>query len=81
MLHVMARIADWLIENEKKSALDCTIPDEVLDEWRETIEEREKSMKEHHLKGSEQYDMLLELDKKVKNLEAIRAKKCAQKEK
>jgi len=24
MLHVMRKIADWLIENEKKEALDCS---------------------------------------------------------
>lgn len=24
MLHIMRKIADWLIENEKKEALDCS---------------------------------------------------------
>lgn len=33
MIHIMKKIADWLIENEKKEATDCSIPDEIIDEW------------------------------------------------
>jgi len=33
MIHIMKKIADWIIEHEEKEASDCTIPDEVLQEW------------------------------------------------
>ncbi len=76
MIHVMKKIADWIVENEKKEATDCAIPDEVIDEWLETIEERKKRMQEHGKTKSEQYEMLADLDEKVKEIEAIRKQKC-----
>ncbi len=72
----MKKIADWIVENEKKEATDCAIPDEVIDEWLETIEERKKRMQEHGKTKSEQYEMLADLDEKVKEIEAIRKQKC-----
>lgn len=72
----MKKIADWIVENEKKEATDCSIPDEVIDEWLETIEERKKRMQEHGKTKSEQYEMLADLDEKVKEIEAIRKQKC-----
>ncbi len=76
MIHVMKKIADWIVENEKKEATDCAIPDEVIDEWLETIEERKKRMQEHGKTKSEQYEMLADLDEKVKEIESIRKQKC-----
>ena len=76
MLHVMKKIADWIVENEKKAATDCSIPDEVIDEWLETIEERKKQMQEKGKLKSQQYEMLIDLDEKVKEIESIRKKKC-----
>ena len=76
MIHIMKKIADWIVENEKKEALDCSIPDEILDQWLETIEERKNSMIKNGNTNSQQYDMLQDLDKKVKEIEAIRKKKC-----
>ena len=76
MLHVMKKIADWIIENEKKEATDCSISDEIIDEWLDTIEKRKKHMQENGRVKSEQYEMLTDLDKKVKEIEAIRKKKC-----
>jgi len=72
----MKKIADWIVENEKKEATDCAIPDDVIDEWLETIEERKKRMQEHGKTKSEQYEMLADLDEKVKEIEAIRKQKC-----
>ncbi len=76
MIHVMKKIADWIVENEKREATDCAIPDEVIDEWLETIEERKKRMQEHGKTKSEQYEMLADLDEKVKEIESIRKQKC-----
>jgi len=76
MLHIMKKIADWIVEHEKKEATDCSIPDEVIDEWLETIEERKKRMKEHHKTDTEQYDMLQGIEEEVKQIKEIREKKC-----
>jgi len=72
----MKKIADWLVENEKKEATDCSIPDEILDKWLATIEERKNTMIKNGNTNSQQYEMLQDLDKKVKEIEAIRKKKC-----
>ncbi|BCD59361.1 MULTISPECIES: hypothetical protein [unclassified Nitratiruptor] len=76
MLHILKKIADWIVEHEKDEATDCTVPDEVIDEWLETIEERKKQIEEHGHTDSAQYEMLSDLEKKVKEIQAIRAKKC-----
>ena len=76
MVHILKKIADWIVENEKKEATKCTIPDEVIDEWLETIEDRKKRMQQNGMLKSEQYEMLTDLDEKVKEIEAIRKKKC-----
>jgi len=81
MLHIMKKIADWIVEHEKKEATDCSIPNEVIDEWLETIEERKKSMEAKGKIESEQYEMLKDLDEKVKEIETIRKKKCSLKTK
>ena len=79
MIHILKKIADWIVENEKKEALDCSIPDEILDEWLETIEERKNSMIKNGKTDTQQYDMLQDLDKKVKEIEEIRKKRCHRK--
>ena len=76
MIHVMKKIADWVVENEKKAATDCSISDEIIEEWLETIEDRKKRMQQNGMLQSEQYEMLTDLDEKVKEIEAIRKKKC-----
>lgn len=76
MIHILKIIADWVIENEKKEATDCVIPDAIIDDWRLTIEEHQNRMKNDDKTDTEQYDMLQELDKKVKEIEAIRKSKC-----
>ncbi len=76
MMHIMKKIADWIIENEEMEATDCSIPDEIVDEWLETIEERKKRMEEHGHTDTSQYEMLNDLEKRVKEIKDIRAKKC-----
>ncbi len=76
MIHIMKKIADWIVENEKKEAADCSIPDTVIDEWLQTIEERKKRMIENNKTDTQQYEMLQDLDNRVKEIEAIRQKKC-----
>lgn len=76
MIHIMKKIADWLIENEKKEATDCSIPDEIIDEWLTMIEEHKNKMIKNGNINSQQYEMLQDLDKKVKEIVAIRKKKC-----
>jgi len=81
MLHIMKKIAMKMLENEKNDALDCSVSDAVVDEWLDTIEERKKRMQEHHKTDTEQYDMLLGVEKEVKQIKEIRTKKCAHEEK
>ncbi len=46
MVHILQKIADWIIEKEEKDAEDCTVPDEVVQEWLETVKEHIKHMQE-----------------------------------
>lgn len=79
MFHIMKKIATKMLENEKKDALDCSVSNEVVDEWLDTIEERKKRMQEHHKTDTEEYDMLLGIEKEVKQIKALRAEKCTKK--
>ncbi len=76
MLHILKKIADWIVEHEKGEAEDCSIPNEIVDEWLETIEERKKMMEKNQKTDTSQYEMLLDLDKKVKEIESARKEKC-----
>ena len=76
MIHILKKIADWIVENEKREATDCGIKDEIIDEWLETIEEHKQKMQESGKTQSEQYEMLQDLDDRVKEIEEIRKKKC-----
>ena len=76
MIHILQKIADWVIDHEKNAATDCTVPNEIIDDWLKTIEERKKHMAEHGNTDCEQYQMLEALDRKVKEIEAIRQQKC-----
>jgi len=76
MIHIMKKIADWIVDHEKDDAADCTVPDEVVDEWLDTIEERKKRMEEQGRTDTQQYEMLSDLEKRVEEIKAIRARKC-----
>jgi hypothetical protein len=77
MVNILKKIADWIVAHEEKDAENCTVPDEVIDEWLETIEERKKRMEEHGRAHSEQYEMLLDLEKKVMQIKEARSKKMS----
>ena len=81
MLHIMRKIADWVVENEKKESTDCAIPDEVIEEWLETIDERKKRMEKNGNTHTGQYEMLSDLEKKVQEIMRIRKEKCQAKSK
>ena len=76
MIHILKKIADWIVENEKREATECGIKDEIIDEWLETIEEHKQKMQESGKTQCEQYEMLQDLDDRVKEIEEIRKKKC-----
>ncbi len=76
MMHIMKKIADWIVEHEAKEAESCSIPDEIIDEWLQTIEERKNRMEEKGHTHSEQYEMLLDLEKRVKEIKEARKRKC-----
>ena len=80
MIHILKKIADWIVDEEMNSATSCSVSDEIIDEWLETIEENKKKIEQNHGINSEQYDMIVELDKKVKQIEKIRAEKCEKKD-
>jgi len=76
LLHILKKIATKMLENEKNDALDCGVSDEVIDEWLDTIEEHKKRMQEDHETDTQEYDMLLGIEKEVKQIKEIRLKKC-----
>ena len=76
MVHILKKIADWIIDHEKKEALDCRIPDEVIEEWYETVQERKRRMEENGHTHSEQYEMLSDIEKKLQEIKKLREKKC-----
>ena len=77
MVHILTKIADWIIEHEEKEAENCTIPDEIIDEWLEDIDEHKSKMEKEGLKNSERYIMLSDLEEKVKHIKEIRQNRCA----
>ncbi len=76
MVHILTKIADWIIEHEEKEAENCSIPDEIIDEWLENIKEHKAKLEKEGLKSSERYFMLLDLEKKVSYIKEIRQKRC-----
>ena len=58
MVHILQKIADWIIEKEKSDAKDCTVPGSIVQEWLETIKEHIKNMQENGKTNSEYYLML-----------------------
>ncbi len=76
MLNILKKIADWLVEHEEKMAEDCKIPDEIIEEWEETVDERLKRMEEHNKTNTAQYEMLKDIKKRIEEIKAKRAKEC-----
>ena len=76
MLNILKKIADWLVAHEEKMAEDCKLPDEVVDEWEEIVDDRIKRMEENHKTDSMQYDMLKDIKQRIEEIKAKRAKEC-----
>ena len=76
MLNILKKIADWLVEHEEKMAEDCKMPDEIIEEWEETVDERLKRMEEHNKTNTAQYEMLKDIKKRIEEIKAKRAKEC-----
>ena len=76
MVHILQKIADWIIEKEEKNAEDCTVPDEVVQEWLETVKEHIKHMQEQGKTSSEYYLMLQDLKKKIEHIINVRQNRC-----
>lgn len=76
MLHILKKIADWILEHEEKAAEDCRVPDEIIEEWEEIVDEKLKRMEEHHKTNNPQYEMLKDIKQKIEEIKKIRAKNC-----
>ena len=76
MLNILKKLADWILEHEEKIAEDCKVPNEIIEEWEETVDERLKRMKENHKTHTAQYEMLKEIKRKIEEIKAKRAKEC-----
>ena len=76
MLNILKKIADWLVEHEEKMAEDCKLPDEIIDEWEEMVDEKIKRMEEHNKTNTAQYEMLKDIKERIEEIKAKRAKEC-----
>jgi len=64
------------VDHQEKEAESCSIPDEIIDVWLGTIEERKRRMEAKGHTRSEQYERLLGLQKRVRQIKAARQRKC-----
>ena len=76
MLHILKKIADWIVKNEEKAAEECKIPDEIIEEWKEIVDEKLKRMKEHNKTNSSQYEMLKDIKQRIEEIKAKRKTEC-----
>jgi hypothetical protein len=76
MVHILQRLADWLIEREEHEAENCAIPDEIIAEWYETLVARLAELRRDGLTETEEYRMLEDLRQRVRRIQTIRERKC-----
>ena len=76
MLHLLKKIADWLIVHEEKAPEDCRVPDEIIEKWEEIVNEKIDKMQKEKKTDSEEYEMLLDIKQRIEEIKKIRAKKC-----
>ena len=76
MLHILKKIADWIVKNEEKAVEDCKIPDEIINEWEEIVNEKLKKMEKHHKINSEEYEMLKDIKQRIEEIKKHRVKEC-----
>jgi len=76
MLHILKKIADWLVTHEEKAAEDCRVPEDIIDEWEETVDEKLNYLEKHNKTNSPQYEMLKDIKQRIEEIRKIRAKRC-----
>jgi len=76
MLNIMKKIADWLVVHEEKAAEDCRVPEEIIDEWEETVDDKLNYLEKHNKTKSPQYEMLKDIKQRIEEIRKIRAKRC-----
>jgi len=76
MLNIMKRIADWLVTHEEKAAEDCKVPQEIIDEWEEIVDEKLDYLKKHNKTNSSHYEMLKDIKQRIEEIRKVRAKSC-----
>ena len=76
MLHILKKIADWLVTHEEKAAEDCRVPQEIIDEWEEIINDKLSYLEKHNKTNSSQYEMLKDIKQRIEEIKKIRQKKC-----
>jgi len=76
VINIMTRLADWLITHEADSAKNCSVPDEIIDDWLNTIDQQLKQIAADNRTETGHDRMLRDLDARVREIKAIRAKQC-----
>lgn len=76
MVHILKKIADWILEHEESEAENCSIPDNIIDEWLEDVKEHKKHLEQKGKIDSERYKMLEDIEKRVKRVKELREAKC-----
>jgi len=76
MLHILKKIADWLVVHEEKAAEDCQVPQEIIDEWEEIVDEKLSYLEKHKKTDTAQYEMLKDIKQRIEEIRKIRAKRC-----
>jgi len=76
MLNILKKIADWLVTHEEKAAEDCQVPQEIIDEWEETVDEKLDYLEKHNKTNSSHYEMLKDIKQRIEEIRKIRQNKC-----
>ena len=77
MLNILKDFSHFLLKHEMAEAEKCDVPEENIKEWLQIIEQRKQQMAAKHGEQSKQYQMLLEIEKDLKQVEAIRQQRCS----
>jgi len=76
MLNILKKIADWLVTHEEKAAEDCRVPEEIIDEWEEIVDEKLDYLEKHNKTNSSHYEMLKDIKQRIEEIRKIRQNKC-----
>ena len=76
MLNILTKIADWLVTHEEKAAEDCKIPQEIIDEWEEIVDEKISYLESNNKTDSSHYEMLKDIKQRIEEIRKVRANSC-----